>query len=62
MYKKNLFYITSKIQNGCLRFGISYTDYIRTTEERHAKAVEMVWQRLEVTYLYSISLISGLYP
>jgi len=32
------------------RFGISYTDYIRTTEKRHAEAVEKVWQRLEVTF------------
>jgi len=29
------------------RFGINYTDYIRTTEKRHAKAVGTAWQRLE---------------
>ena len=33
------------------RFDVSYTDYIRTTEERHAEAVKNVWLALEVRHL-----------
>ena len=33
------------------RFDVSYTDYIRTTEERHAEAVKNVWLALEVIHL-----------
>ena len=29
------------------RFGVAYTDYIRTTEARHARAVARVWAELE---------------
>ena len=32
------------------RFDVSYTDYIRTTEERHAEAVKNVWLALEVRH------------
>ena len=33
------------------RFDVGYTDYIRTTEERHAEAVKNVWLALEVRHL-----------
>lgn len=34
-------------------FNISYTDYIRTTEERHFKTVQRVWRELETRgYIY----------
>ena len=47
---------SSWVLNIWFRFGISYTDYIRTTEKRHAEAVEKVWQRLEVIFFFPINL------
>ena len=53
---------SSKVHNIWPRFGINYTDYIRTTEKRHAKAVGTAWQRLEVTFIYPTYLLKADIP
>lgn len=33
------------------RLGVSYTDFVRTTDERHERAAQMIWQKLG-SYIY----------
>ena len=34
------------------RLGVSYTDFIRTTDERHEKAAQIIWKQLAEKYIY----------
>ena len=34
------------------RLGVSYTDFVRTTEERHQKAAQLIWTQLAGKYIY----------
>lgn len=34
------------------RLGVSYTDFIRTTDERHEKAAQLIWKQLAEKYIY----------
>lgn len=35
--------VSQKFRNMCDQFDVGYTDFIRTTEERHTKSVHTFW-------------------